>query len=91
MIVLSTKDQEHQRALVEAPGQELAAAVAIPKITPYAQTAVQADFGADSKSKELEAEYTGPNYLGQLGQVVSFQLAVCTAIAGGAWLVGLVL
>lgn len=56
MIVLSTKNQEYQSAPAECSSQELVAAVAIPKITPYAQTAVQADFG---KGSETEQNHVG--------------------------------
>lgn len=51
MIVLS-KDREPQAVATAEKSQELVAAVAIPRITPYAQSAVQADFGKVSKIEQ---------------------------------------
>lgn len=89
MIVLDSKDRDSQAPNQETASQELAAEVAIPKITPYAQTAVQADFGTGSKPKALEAEYTGPNYLGQLGRLLGLQLGIGAAMIGSVWLLSL--
>ena len=78
MIVLS-KDREPQAVATAEKSQELVAAVAIPRITPYAQSAVQSDFGKASKVEQNRvhselAQAGGPGRsrasLGLIGEMV---------------------
>jgi len=88
MIVLS-KDREPQSVADSEKSQELVAAVAIPRITPYAQAAVQADFGTDSSSKELEEEYTGFDYVRQLRVMMGTFMTLGGLLFGGLYIYSL--